>query len=69
MNELLAWTGLLSDFIVFIDQDRVNINDLVEAVNPGAIVRCDGDPHSAVLIHVSPNDKFLGCIGGMISDD
>lgn len=69
MSDSLAWTGLLSEMIVFVDADRVNIDDLVEAVNPGSIVRVDGNPKDAVFIHVSPQDQYLGCVGGMISEE
>jgi hypothetical protein len=68
VSEAYAWTGLLSDYIVFVDCQRVNIDDLVHAVNPGTIVRCVGNPADAVRVHVSPRDDCLGCVGGMISE-
>lgn len=67
MSELYQWTHLLSSPVVFIDMDRVNIDDLVGSV-PWRIVRCEGNPNDAVKIHVAQDDQFLGCVGGMISD-
>jgi hypothetical protein len=67
MSESMAWVGMLQGMTVFIDWNRVNLDDLIEA-GPGAIVRCEGNPHDAVMIHVAPQDEYIGCIGGMISD-
>lgn len=68
MSEAYQWVNLLASQIVFVDVDRVNLDDLVHAV-PWTIVRCMGDPNQSVKIHVSQDDQFLGCVGGMISED
>lgn len=69
MSEHLAWAGLLSECVFFIDAHRVNIDDMVGAGVAGGIVRCDGHPQDSVWVHVRPNDEFLGCVGGMISEE
>jgi hypothetical protein len=68
MDERVAWTGMLSECVVFVDADRVDLEDLCRATLPGAIVRCMGNPQDSVYIHVAPNDAALGCVGGMISE-
>jgi hypothetical protein len=66
--ELYQWTELLSSPVVFVDVDKVNLDDLVNSV-PWRIVRCSGDPSTAVMIHVDKSDEALGCVGGMISEE
>ena len=68
-SELTVWVELLSTCVVFVDPNRVNLDDLLNATRPGSIVRCDGSPKNAVLIHVLPQDQYLGCVGGMISEE
>jgi hypothetical protein len=68
MDESLAWTGLLSECVFFVNPAFVNLDDMISAGIPGAIVRVDCDPKDAVFVHVAPNDLALGCVGGMISD-
>jgi hypothetical protein len=69
VSEAYAWFDLLSESLIFVDEGRVNLDDLMNAAYPGSIVRCTGSPADAVQIHVSPRDDCLGCVGGMISDE
>jgi hypothetical protein len=48
--------------------DRVNLNDLCNAVRPGSIVRCDGIPSECVT-YIPGDEPALGCVAGWISED
>lgn len=40
--------------IWFIDSHRVDLDDLMRAGRPGAIVRCDGDPAECIRVYRRP---------------
>jgi hypothetical protein len=57
----------LANYTVFVDVNRVNIEDLVRA-KPGNIVRVDGPPVDC-LIYVADNRTDFDHVAGMISEN
>ncbi len=52
------------------DPRVVNLDDLLNINNqPGAVVRCSGDPRAALMVVCTDNDDAQGCVAGWISDE
>ncbi len=67
-RDWLNATKDLTEGAIFIKHDSVNIDDLMSAARPGAIVRCYENPNNVVMM-IPP--QLLDCdfIAGMISDE
>jgi hypothetical protein len=54
-----------------VDRARVNIDDMVRSMERGigGLVRCDGDPASAIRFFPMPERDMTGCIAGWISEE
>ncbi len=72
MNDdyMLRLGGMLPLPVIFVDADKVNIDDLLNPNAPGQIVRCYGDPNISVKwIEPLSQADALGCVAGWISEE
>ena len=49
--------------------DYVNLDDLLHANRPGAIVRCDISPADAIKLYAPAEHQALRCVAGWISEE
>lgn len=57
-----------AETVWFIDDARVNLDDMLTLTGPGRIVRVCGDPHTAVMAFQRCGDEF-DHIAGMVSEN
>ena len=62
-----AALGDLSSYVIFVNDNRVNLEDLV-FLAPGGIVRVNGDPSESIMIVPTSLDPF-DRVAGMISEN
>ena len=55
-------------YAVAVDRARVNIDDLVN-MKPGRIIRCIGDPNTAIKVFMTQDDSVIGCVAGWMSEE
>jgi hypothetical protein len=52
---------------IAVDHDLVNLDDLLRAVRPGAVVRCAANPNDCIKVVVM-DEAPVGCVAGWISE-
>jgi hypothetical protein len=71
MNSSAVHLASTNGGFYLIDQTRVNLDDLISALNNQQnIVRVDGDVRGSLsYVCASDDDQGIGCVAGMISDE